>query len=209
LNKNPKKEMPVAIIPPADKGLDDGKLIKELWDAYNIKPVIDIRNLWKDHDSTKVVPGHSNVVYNYQGTVFCHCPTQKDKVREMAFGGFEKDRATLKYRCPAKHYGYECKGMKDCPVKSAVRIPLDIDRRIFTPVARSNYKWVTLYKKRTAAERVNSRLDVSFGFEHHTIRGQKKMSLRVNLALCIMLALAVGWTREKKPELIRSLVKTA
>jgi hypothetical protein len=45
LNKNPKKEMPVAIIPPADKGLDDGKLIKELWDAYNIKPVIDIRNL--------------------------------------------------------------------------------------------------------------------------------------------------------------------
>jgi hypothetical protein len=68
---------------------------------------------------------------------------------------------------------------------------------------------VTLYKKRTAAERVNSRLDVSFGFEYHTIRGQKKMSLRVNLALCIMLALAVGWTREKKPELIRSLIKTA
>jgi hypothetical protein len=98
LNKNPKKDIPVAIIPPADKGLDDGKLIKEFWDAYNIKPVIDIRNLWKDHDSTKVVPGHSNVMYNYQGTVFCHCPTQKDKVREMAFSGFEKDRATLKFR---------------------------------------------------------------------------------------------------------------
>jgi len=27
-----------------------------------------------------------------------------------------------------------------------------------------------LYKKRTAAERVNSRLDVSFGFALHTIR---------------------------------------
>jgi hypothetical protein len=50
----------------------------------------------------------------------------------MAFDGFEKDRATLKYRYLAKHYGYECKGMKDCPVKSTVRIPLDVDRRIFT-----------------------------------------------------------------------------
>ena len=26
----------------------------------------------------------------------------------MAYGGFEKDRGTLKYRCPAKYYGYEC-----------------------------------------------------------------------------------------------------
>jgi hypothetical protein len=64
--------------------------------------------------------------------------------------------------------------MKDCPVKSAVRIPLDVDRRIFTPVARSSYKWVKLYKKRTAAERVNSSLDVSFGFEHTQYGGKKR-----------------------------------
>jgi len=191
-----------------DKGVDDGKLIKKLWDEYDIKPIIDIRNLWKDHDATKVVPGQSNVVYNYKGVVSCHCPKQ-NKVREMAFGGFEKDRATLKYRCPAKHYGYECRGMEKCAVKTSVRIPLDVDRRVFTPVAHSSYKWITCYKKWTAVKRVNSRLDVSFGFEKHTIRGHKKMSLRVNLALCIMLSLAVGRVREKKPELIRSLVKTA
>ncbi len=58
-------------------------------------------------------------------------------------------------------------------------------------------------------ERVNCRLDVSFGFENHTIRGQKKMSIRGPLAFIIMLSLAVGWTREGRPDLIRSLVRSA
>ena len=42
-----------------------------------------------------------NVVYNYKGEVFCVNPNE-DEQREMAYGGFEKDRGTLKYRCPAK-----------------------------------------------------------------------------------------------------------
>ena len=64
-----------------------------------------------------------------------------------------------------------------------------------------------MYKDRTSVERVNSRLDVSFGFENHTIRGNQKMSMRMSLAFIIMLSLAVGWTKEGKPELIRSLVR--
>jgi len=67
------------------------------------------------------------------------------------------------------------------------RVSLEMDRRIFTPIARSSYAWEREYKKRTAVERVNSRLDVSFGFENHFIRGQKKMEIRVGLALCVML----------------------
>jgi len=39
------------------------------------------------------------------------------------------------------------------------------DRRIFTPLARSSYKWEREYDRRTAVERVNSRIDVVFGFE--------------------------------------------
>jgi len=127
----------------------------------------------------------------------------------MAYAGFEQQRQALKYRCPAKHYGLKCKGEKQCPLKKAVRIPLAVDRRVFTPLARSSYKWKDLYKKRTAVERVNSRLDVSFGFEQHFIRGQEKMHFRCSLALCIMLAMAVGRVKEKRPDLIRSLVKTA
>ncbi len=91
-------------------------------------------------------------------------------------------------------------------MNKAIRIPLEEDPRIFTPVARSSYKWKELYKMRVAIERVNSRLDVSFGFEQHFIRGQKKMRLRVGLALCVMLAMAVGRIKEKQPDKMRSLV---
>ena len=91
--------------------------------------------------------------------------------------------------------------------KKSIRIPLKEDHRIFTPVARSSHKWETLYDKRTSVERVNSRIDVSFGFERHYIRGLSKMRLRCGLALSVMLAIAVGRLRQNRLELMRSLVK--
>ncbi len=56
-------------------------------------------------------------------------------------------------------------------------------------------------------ERVNSRLDVSFGFEEHYIRGLKKMKLKMGIALIVMLTMAVGRIREKQKKNMRSLVK--
>jgi hypothetical protein len=190
----------------ADRGLDDGKLVKKSWDSYQIKPVIDIRNCWQDPDETKVVSGSENVVYDFKGTVKCVCP-KHGKIRTMSYGGFEKSRNTLKYRCPARHYGYTCEGVDQCSVGHSLRISLDEDRRAFTPLARSSYKWDSIYAKRTAAERVFSRLDTSYGFEHHTIRGLGKMQLRVSIAVCVMLAIAIGWTKNQRPELTRSLLK--
>ena len=64
-------------------------------------------------------------------------------------------------------------------------------------------------KHRTAVERVNSRIDLSFGFDHHFIRGMKKMRLRLGLALVVMLAMAVGRIRADQREHLRSLVKPA
>jgi hypothetical protein len=55
--------------------------------------VIDIRNCWRDGETTKVATGCENVAY----------------------GGLERDRGTLKYRCPAEHYGIECAGRQRCP----------------------------------------------------------------------------------------------
>ena len=84
---------------------------------------------------------------------------------------------------------------------------MEKDRRVFTPIARSSYAWARGYKRRTAVERVNSRLDGSFQFERHYIRGKKKMELRMGLALTLMLALAVGHLRAGEKEKIRSLVQ--
>ncbi len=192
----------------ADKGYDDTKLIKKCWDQYQIKPVIDLRNMWKDGEEEHLLSGRTNVTYNYQGNVYCYCPKTNSR-REMANGGFEKDRHTLKKLCPARQYGIICKGQALCKVAQGLRIPLAEDRRIFTPIDRASYKWKKEYDKRTSVERVNSRLDVSFGFELHTIRGIAKMKLRCGLALSVMLAMAIGRIKEKQKEKMRSLVRAA
>ena len=187
-----------------DKAYDDTDLITKLWDEHSIKPVIDIRDLWKI-DGARLVHGQTNVSHDYRGTVYCHCPVKWVK-RPMAFGGFEKDRGTLKYRCSARHYGLECAGRERCHISDNIRIDIESNRRIFTPLARSSYKWKTIYKKRSAVERVNSRMDESFGFEKHFIRGSKKMKVRCGLALIVMLGMAYGRVRQKQYERLRSLV---
>ena len=200
-----------------DKGGDDGKIITSLWDDHHVKPVIAIRNCWQDGEATRLVPGTRNAVYDYNGTVSCLCPRtlaarktgEADRAREMTYGGFEADRMTLRYRCPARQYGYTCAGESDCPARTGVQIKMELDRRVFTPMARSSYVWQRTYKKRTAVERVNSRLDVSFGFERHFIRGLAKMHLRVGLALIVMLAMALGRVKEKQKDKLRSLVRAA
>jgi len=191
-----------------DREYDDTKLILKLWDHWQALPIIDIRNCWKDGEPTKLVTGFENVVYDYRGAVSCVC-LKSGRQRPMAYGGFEQDRMTVKYRCPAQHYGYRCEGLDRCPVGKAVRIALDEDRRVFTPLPRSSLKWERLYDKRTAVERVNSRLDVSFGFEKHTIRGLAKMYTRCCLALAVMLAMAVGRIKANQAKAIRSLLKAA
>ena len=128
----------------ADRGYDDTALLVKLWDEHKIKPVIDIRNMWKDTDATRLVGDHDNVVHDFRGTVYCHCP-QTAMRRRMAYGGFEQQRLTLKYRCPVRHYGVDqCRGEHGCPVRSGIRIPLSEDRRVFTPLAWSSISWNTL-----------------------------------------------------------------
>jgi hypothetical protein len=88
-----------------------------------------------------------------------------------------------------------------------VQIPLAENRRIFSPVARDSYKWDTLYTGRTAAERVNSRIDRMFGFEDHTIRGCTKMWIRMSIAFILMLSFAVGKIRQGKEGEIRQFFR--
>jgi hypothetical protein len=194
----------------ADRGYDSEENNRRLYDEHGIKPVIDIRRMWRDKETRLLDSGCAdNIVYDEVGTVYCICPKTGEE-RPMAYGGFEKDRMALKYICPVRAYGLRCSGSPECGhAMKSERISLEIDRRIFTPVARSSYAWERAYKKRTAVERVNSRLDVSFGFERHFIRGQKKKEIRVGLALCVMLAMAVGRIKEQQIELMCSLVKSS
>ena len=192
----------------ADKGYDDSKLINKVMEPqFGIKPVIDTRQMWKD-EKERALQGHQNIYYNEKGDVYCYAA--KDGVRRtMSCDGYESSRNCLRKKCPVKAYGIKCPSYGQCPNQGGIRIPLSTNPRIFTAVDRSSYKFDREYDFRTSVERVNSRLDVSFGFEQHTIRGKKKMMMRSCLALIIMLTMAIGRTQQKEDNLIRSLVRSA
>lgn len=199
-----------------DRGYDSADNNRTILDQYGIKPLIDNRQLWKDGETTLCFDGADldRVVYDEKGTVFCvHesvADARKVEMSPLFFDGFESHRGTLKYRCPAAVYDFMCPHRSECGCSDygrVVRIPLAVDRRIFVPVPRSSLKWERLYAKRTAVERVNSRLDVSFMFEDHYIRGKTKMKLRVGIAVIIMLALAYSAIKANARDQMRSLVR--
>jgi hypothetical protein len=199
----------------ADKGFDSEKNIVGLWKDHHIRPIIDKRSDWKNPDETRILFPDvvDTVVYDVKGRVKCVCPATGE-ARPMTFWGFEEDRGTLKYRCPAVANGFECKGRADCPGASGsyskvVRIPIETAPRMFTPLPRDCKTWDRAYDRRTAVERVNSRIDQVLGFERHTIRGLKKMEARVGIALVVLLSMAVGRIEAGQPEQMRSLVAPA
>ncbi len=180
-----------------DKGYDDKALISLLWDKHKINPIIDTRMLWKDCDTDpdRAYDKYDGVFYDQKGCVYCYSPI-KGVRKTMAFAGFDKSRNALRFRCPAKHYGLSCAESCHCRIPGDIRIPLSYDPRIFTSVSRSSYKWKRLYNKRGAIERVNSRIDNVLGFEKHTVRGLKKMTLRMELSFILMMGFAV-WEIQK------------
>jgi len=212
----------------ADRGLDSGGIKAMLWDDYHIRPVIDIRELWRQE---KDEPGYDpekpitralfdqrvdTIVHTEKGTLHCICPATGEQ-RDMAFQGFEANRNTLKYRCPAAAGGYECKGRKECSELGQVNpsaygrsIRINItkeDRRIFTPTPYGSPSWERIYNRRSSLERINNRIDNSFGFEKHYIRGGAKMQTRVGLSIAVMMAMALGHVRAGRIEQMRSLVR--
>jgi len=197
----------------ADKGYDSKENNAALYDDHHITPVIDKRTLWKDGEKTKpLVADHADhFVYDENGRVYCVCPATSEQ-RDLFFVGFERDRGTLKYRCPAAACGLTCAGRQECERAAdvgafgrVIRVPLELDRRIFTPIARPTAKWKKAYNRRSSIERVNSRIDQVLQFEHHTIRGHAKMEMRITLALIVMLAMALGRIRANQADLMRSI----
>ena len=212
----------------ADRGYDQAGLKQTLWEKHAIRPLIDTRLLWReekqapDYDPSQPIlrlldPDRAdNLLHSERGEVHCCCP-HSGVIRPMAFQGFEADRNTLKYRCPAAAYDLDCTGRKTCLARSGskagdygriVRVNLDTaNRRIFTPTPWGSPSWKRGYDRRSALERINARLDRVYGFEVHFIRGLAKRQTRVGLALAVMMALALASIRIGHEQRMRSLVE--
>lgn len=179
-----------------DKAADTND-VHGLLSAEGIKPIIHNRKLWKE-EPERMLPGHdgnSNIVYDEAGTVFCYDRVSEPMVRHaMAYIGHEPQRQTLKYRCPAKHEGWECPMSKICNAGKSygmtVRVPREIDLRRFPELPRATKKFERLYKGRTAVERVNARLKVFWGADDGNIRGSRRFFAQVGVVMVVHAAFA-------------------
>lgn len=169
----------------ADKGYDDKKMI-ELLKSENIKPLIDIRNLWQDGESTRQYKD-TNIVYTYNGKV--SIITDNGECIALKYLGYDKIKNTLRYQ-------YK---------KNVYSIDISYEERIFTPIARDSLKWEKLYNKRTALERINGRFDRDFNLENHKVRGLKKATVLIDIMMIGMLSMAKGHIINNHPENIRKL----
>jgi hypothetical protein len=155
-----------------DRGYDSTEMIQSVKSA-GIIPIVDIRNCWKDGETTKQYKD-TDIVYDFQGNVYYVDDNLKQ--HRMHYEGYDCQKKCLRYSHKGKIY----------------KIYISYDERVFVPVARDSMKFGRLYKGRTAVERLNGRLDRDYMFEDHCIRGLSKMKLMVSLTLIIMNAMALG-----------------
>ncbi len=179
-----------------DKAADDNESHRVLHKA-GIRPVIQNRRLWKDQ-TEQMLPGHdgrSNIVYDEAGTVYCYDRTSQPIVRQkMAYIGYEPQRETIKYRCPARHEGWPCPHDAVCNAGKSygktVRVDRTIDLRRFPPIPRATKKFERMYKGRTSVERVNARLKLFWGVDDGNLVGARRFHAMVGAVLVVHVAFA-------------------
>jgi Transposase DDE domain/Transposase domain (DUF772) len=175
----------------------DSEDVHRLLAAEGITPVIQMRSLWQS-ESERMLPGHdgsSNVVYTEDGTIYCYDKVSEPPVRHpMAYIGYEPQRETVKYRCPAQHEGWDCPMSKICNAGKSygktVRVNRDLDPRRFPSLPRATKKFERMYKGRTSVERVNARLKVFWGVDDGNLTGSRRFVAQVGVVLAVHAAFA-------------------
>jgi hypothetical protein len=188
-----------------DKAADDGAVHEFLHDE-DIKPIIQNRN-FKVEEPEKVLGGRTplNIVYDQAGTVFCYDKVSETPVRHaMAYIGHEADRGTLKYRCPARHHGFDCPSDAACNGERdyglTVRVKQEIDLRRFPSVPRATKQFERLYAGRTAVERVNGRLKIFWGIDDGQVYGSRRFHGHVGAVMVVHLAFATLLAQTERRE---------
>jgi Transposase DDE domain/Transposase domain (DUF772) len=187
-----------------DKAADDIK-VHEVLHERGIKPVIQNRACWpKNGEQEKVIGGRIplHVVHDEAGTVFCYDTSEPPVRRAMSYVGHEKDRDTLKYRCPAKVEGFACAAEERCNAGKSygltVRVPQEIDLRRFPAIPRATRQFERRYKGRTAVERVNGRLKIFWGLDDGNVVGSRRFHAHVGAVLIVHLAFATQLARKQQ-----------
>lgn len=186
-----------------DKAADDAK-VHEVLHGHGVKPLIQMRALWKDEKERTLRVGLP-VVYDEAGTAHCYDTVSDPPVRrQMACIGYEKGRETIKYRCPARHDGLPCASEGKCNEGKSyglvVRVKCEEDLRRFPAIGRATKQFERLYKGRTAVERVNARLKIFWGVDDGNVVGARRFHAHVGVVMVVHAALALWLAKQPRWE---------
>jgi hypothetical protein len=179
-----------------DKAADDEK-VHECLHSHGIKPLIQNRALWKEEPERPLPGGRFplQLVHDEAGTVFCYDTVSDPPVKhKMSYVGYEEDRGTVRYRCPARHEGWECPSDAKCNAGRdwglTARLPCELDLRRFPPIPRATKEFERLYRGRTAVERVNARLKIFWGADDGNVTGSRRFHAFIGVVMVVHLAFA-------------------
>lgn len=151
----------------ADRGYDDHKNFENIVREFDAEPIIKSR---------KEVP-----VFGTPAQPFCLAKLP------LVYRSWDKNKG-LQYQCPERARKATCPLSERCPIKIIWIRPGHDYRRFGYRVAKHTEEWVTLYNRRTAIERVNSRLKYERRLDCHCFRGLEKVGLHCKLAVLSLLA---------------------
>jgi hypothetical protein len=207
----------------ADRAYDSGPHKRTLLEEHHLSPLIPPRDLSaQSNEPYKALDPqrHDTIYLGPRGEVVCkHDPFEPDPAKSFApmqYMGYEADREVLKFRCPAAAYGIECKNREACRCRPGVRegrwgrtvrVPLDRDRRLLTPLYFHSRSFKEPYKRRTSIERLFYRVDHVHHLERNHVRSLSRMEARVGMVFLVMLAQATAAVKAGRPEAIRRILR--
>ncbi len=195
-------EMPIESVI-ADAGYDSADNCKYVLEELNALPVIKMRL----NDSADSISKTSIVHCNNLGVPIC------DDGSKMSYWG--RDGNYLKFRCPAVVEKRDCKckdKIDNCTTSeygNVLKIKISDDPRLFPGICRESKKWKRLYRKRTASERVNSRLKEHLLLDQQYVRGKNKISVNILLSILTMQASALAMAKLDKLHAVRQILNMA
>jgi len=137
---------------------------------------------------------------NELGTPVCSCG------EFMVYSG--RDGKYLKFRCP-RHKQIRGGPCSDSTYGRVLKIAISEDERRWPGLARQSKKWERLFRRRTAVERVNSRLKEHLQLDEQYVRGLGKITVNATLSLLVMVGAASAMAKEQRWKDMRRIVRLA
>lgn len=200
----------------ADKGYDSAENVEGCWtqevngEPLHVKAVVALRDLPTPEEPIEDGRHWADLVLRPNGELCCERKVRGGDGRverelvPMTWVGFEADRVSHKFGCPAKRSGLECLRYQSCNAGLSqgrtVRLPCSKNWRGLPPLPQGSMKRERIYKGRTSVERAFGRLKGPLGLEHLPVRSKGAVTLRVMLGILVLVALALWRVRQGQRE---------